>query len=214
MRAGPDLLTDAELLAILLGAGSRGVDVETVAGALLGRWADLPRLAAAGVAELATVPGLGFVKACRVKAALALAGRLAERPLLRGEPVLSARAVWRRVGRRFALLDHEVFIALALDGQARIITELALAHGGACSVDFRPADVFRALLRAGATSTILIHNHPSGDPSPSETDLRATKRMQDAGQLLGVFVLDHIIVGRDSFRSCIAEKEDGPPMPE
>jgi DNA repair protein RadC len=214
IRAGPDLLTDIELLAILVGAGTRGIDVETVASAILGRFADLPRLAAAGVAELATVPGLGLVKACRLKAALALAGRLAERPFNRGEPVLHPGAVWDRVGRRLAQMDHEVFIALALDGQARVITELSLAHGGACSVDFRPADVFRALLRAGATSTILVHNHPSGDPEPSQNDLRATRRMHDAGQLLGVFVLDHVIVARGGYRSCLAGKEEDRPKSE
>ncbi len=214
IRAGPDLLTDHELLSIVVGVGGRGVDVDTVASTLLGRYGDLGRLASAGVGELAAVPGLGLVKACRVKAALALAARLVERPLRRGEKVLSPSAVWSRVGQRITLLDHEVFIALALDGQAKVITELALAHGGACSVDFRPADVFRALLRAGATATILIHNHPSGDPTPSENDLRATKRLQDAGQLLGVFVLDHIIVGRDGYQSCLAEKEEEPPRSE
>jgi DNA repair protein RadC len=203
-REGPQGLTDADLLAILIGVGMQGADAGAIASMLLGCFSDLRSMARAGVGELAAVPGLGHAKACRLKAALALAGRLAERPFDRGEPVLHARQVYERVGRRTALLDHEVFIALALDSQNRILTELTLSRGGACSLEFRPADVFRALLGAGAIQAILVHNHPSGLPDPSTSDLRSTERLTEVGELLGLRVLDHIIVGRSSFWSTSA----------
>lgn len=210
VRDGPQCLTDADLLAILVGVGTQERDAGAVATSLLGRFPDLRGLARAGVGELAAVPGLGHAKACRVKAALALAGRLVERPFHTGEPVLHARQVYERVGRRLVHLEHEVFIALALDSQACILTEITLSRGGACSVDFRPADVFRALLGAGATQAILVHNHPSGTPDPSAADLRSTERLKDAGDLLGLGVLDHIIVGRSAFWSYVGGKEACP----
>jgi len=208
VRAGAEVLTDVELLAVVIGAGTRGMDVAVVAASLLAQFGELRRVAAAGVAELASVRGVGHVKACRLKAALALAGRLVDRPYDRGEPIRHALEVYERIGRRVMHLDHEVFLALALDTQGRVITELSLAQGGACSVDFRPADVFRALLRAGASATILVHNHPSGEPEPSETDVTATERLARAGDLLGIRLLDHVIVARGGFRSCMPGKEE------
>lgn len=207
VRDGAQALSDVDLLAVLIGVGTREHDAGAIAAALVGRYAELPRMARAGIAELAEVSGLGYAKACRIKAALALAGRLAERPFQRGEPYLHAGQVYERVGRRLVDFDHEVFIALALDSQSRVMTELTLSRGGACSVDFRPADVFRALLGAGATQAILVHNHPSGVAEPSEADLRSTERLQAAGDLLGLVVLDHVIVARSGYWSHACRKE-------
>jgi DNA repair protein RadC len=192
----PSVLSDAELLAVILGTAS-----VATASQLLSRFGDLRRLAVAGVRELSAVTGVGEARACRLKAALALAGRLAAQPYVRGEPIERPLHVYERVGRRLAFLEHEVFVGLAVDTKHRVLTELRLAQGGACSVDIIPRDVFRAIVREAAYGVIFLHNHPSGDPSPSQADRALTERLRLAGDLVGVHVLDHVIAAHDGFRA-------------
>lgn len=198
-RSGPDALSDAELLAVVLGTGARGEGALRTAETLLGRFPDLRRLAAAAVDEIAAVRGLGAAQACRVKAALALAGRLGERPFRRGDRIASPEDVFERVGRRLMGLEQEVFLALALDTKHRVIAEHRVAEGGVCSVEVIPRDVFTAVVRDGAAAVVFVHNHPSGDPTPSGADLELTRRLRDAGALVGVQLLDHVIVGQEGF---------------
>jgi DNA repair protein RadC len=206
LRHGAGALLDAELLAVLIGTGARGHDALAAAHGLLTRFRDLRRIAGAGTAELAAVPGVGFAKALRLKAALALAARLAERPIARGDTLNGPIPVFERLGRRLLALEREVFLALALDVKNRVLSELPLAQGGTCSVEIHPRDVFSAVLREGATSVIFVHNHPSGDPTPSDEDRALTFRLKQAGELVGVRVLDHIIVAQHGFFSF--EKEE------
>lgn len=192
---GPEVMADAELIAIVLGhAGPR------VAHALVGRFRNLKRIADARLHELAQVEGVGFAAASRIKAALALAGRM-WRPYQRGDPVGKPADVYDRLGRRFAMADREAFVALALDGRNRVMVELRLAQGGACSVEVVPRDLFSTLLREGATGVIFAHNHPSGDPRPSPADLTLTERLRAAGRLVGVRVVDHVVLAKDGFVS-------------
>ena len=206
LRQGAAALRDAELLAAVLGTGPRAGGAVATAEALLARFADLRRLAGAGVAELSTIPGVGLAQACRVKAALALADRLAERPFLRGQRLAGPEEVFARVGPRLRLLEHEVFLVLALDCKHRVLGEHAVAVGGACTVDVLPRDVFGPALREAAVAAILVHNHPSGDPNPSGADEGVTRRLAAAGDLLGVKVLDHIIVAQEGFFSFAARR--------
>lgn len=199
MRHGPAPLRDDELLAAVLGTGARGRGAAGAASALVARFPDLRRMAAAGVGELAQVPGVGVAQACRLKAALALAARLGERPYARGEQVLGPEDIYDRIGRRLLTLDREVFVAIALDVKNRILGEHRIAEGGVCSVDVLPRDVFGVLVRDTAVATVLIHNHPSGDPSPSTSDKVLTERFTAAGVLVGVRVLDHIIVAQGGY---------------
>jgi DNA repair protein RadC len=196
LRGGALDLADSELLSIVLGHARTAVGQ-----ALLARFPDLRRMASAGIAELAAVEGVGPASASRVKAALALAGRLGQRPYARGDPLGRAADVDARVGRRLALLDREVFVALALDGRNRVLAELRLAQGGACSVEVLPRDLFAQLVREAAVAVIFVHNHPSGDPTPSPADRVLTERLRAAGRLVGVRVLDHVVVGSDGFTS-------------
>jgi DNA repair protein RadC len=191
---GPDALADAELLAVVLGTGARGHDALATAHALLDAFGDLRRLAAAGVAELAAMPGVGPAKALRLKAALALATRLGARPPERGASLTSPAQVYARLAPRLAPLEHEVLVALALDVKHRVLAERRLAQGGVCSVEVLPRDVFAAIVREAAAGVIFVHNHPSGDPRPSTADRIMTDRLRAAGELVGVAVIDHVIV--------------------
>lgn len=189
-RVGANDLPDSELLAIVLGQGST-----VVSQGLVERFPDLRKMAAAGVAELAAVRGIGHAHACRIKAALALAGRLGERPFARGETLTGPDQLYARVGRRLVHLEREVFIGLALDTKHRVLAEIQLAEGGACSVDLIPRDVFVTLVREAAAAAVFVHNHPSGDPAPSEADVRLTERLARIGDLVGIPVIDHVIAG-------------------
>ena len=199
LQQGPRHLADAELLAVLLGTGVKGADALEAAHELVARFGDLRRMSKAGISELSSVPGVGVVSACRVRSALALAGRLAGQPFGRGERVGSPEDVHDRLGRRLAVHSREGFYALALDIKHRILAELRLAEGGVCSVEVLPRDVFARLLREDAVATIFVHNHPSGDPSPSAADEEMTQRLRAAGELLGIMVLDHIIVAQSGY---------------
>jgi DNA repair protein RadC len=198
---GADAMRDVELLAVVLGTGTRGRDALAVAAAILERFGELRRVAVAGIAELAAVPGVGRAKACRVKAALALATRLGQQPFQRGEPVGGPADVHARVGGRLRALDREVFVVLALDVKNRVLAERRVAEGGACSVQLLPRDLFALVVREAAAGMICVHNHPSGDPRPSQADELMTRRLREGGELMGVTVIDHVIVGHASYYS-------------
>lgn len=198
-RDGPQAMQDIELLAVVLGTGLRGEGAVGTAGRLLARFGDLRRLGLAGIGELASVPGVGVAKACRVKAMLALAGRLAERPFVRGEHLTSPRDVFEKVGRRLLVLEREVFTALALDVKHRVLAEHHVADGGACSVEIIPRDVFCVLVREAAAAVVFVHNHPSGDPTPSLADKELTRKLTLAGDLIGIKVVDHVIAAQEGF---------------
>lgn len=189
-------LADAELLSLVLGNRST-----SVANGLLAAFPDLHRMANAGIAELATVDGMGVAQACRLKAALALAGRLGERPHARGEALGGPAAVAKRMAPRMAHLEREVLMALAVDVKNRVIGEIRLAEGGVSRIDLLLRDAFTPLVREAATSAIFIHNHPSGDPTPSPDDVALTLRLDAVGKLVGVTLLDHVIVASDGYRA-------------
>ncbi len=202
MRDGPDTLTDTELLAVVLGIG-HGADTGPLAPArrALSRFHDLRRLASASIAELCEIPGIGPVQACRIRAALALAARLHQRPFLRGDPIESPAVLFRRVGQALVGREREAFLVLALDARHRMIGQPRIHHGGFCSVEVVPRDVFAHLVREGAVAAVFMHNHPSGDPTPSEADRLLTWRLTDAGTGMGIRVLDHLIIGQERYFS-------------
>ena len=111
--------------------------------------------------------------------------------------------MFERIGRRLAHLEREQLVGVALDAGGRVLSELRLAEGGTCSVEFKPRDVFGNLLREGAAGVILVHNHPSGDPEPSTNDRQLTQRLRRAGVLIGLPLLDHIVVARGGYRSIL-----------
>ena len=198
---GPESLADAELLALLLGTGSRCGDAAWQAGQLLGLNGGLQGLARATQAELAAVPGMGPVRSASIVAALELGRRLAMRRLRAGEAVLSPADVHRHFHPRLRDTPHERFVVVLLDGRHRWLRDVVVSQGTLTASLVHPREVFRPALREASAAVILVHNHPSGDPTPSREDVEITARLVRAGELLGVHVLDHVIVAERGYVS-------------
>ena len=203
-RYGAQALTEVELLALVLGHGTQGRDVLSVATSLLDQVGSVQGLLEADLSELGTVPGIGPVTAAKLAASLELAKRaLVPEPEL--EPLIrGADDVHRLLRPRIVGLGKEVFWALALTVRHRVLRVLRIAEGCLSGVEVHPREVFRPLIRIGAGATILAHNHPSGDPAPSREDLNLTRRLREVGELTGIPVLDHVIVTPKAFVSLAA----------
>ncbi len=199
---GPAALTGQELLAILLGTGCSGRDALAVAGDVLARVdGSLRRLAGRPSAELAGVPGVGRIKAARVAAALELGRRVGTETEPPPERVRGPADVQRFYGTRLRDLAVEEFHVLALGSQSQILGDLLITRGILNSSLVHPREVFRAAIAEAAAGIIVVHNHPSGDPTPSADDRAVTRQLVDAGRLLDLPVYDHVIMGGDRYVS-------------
>jgi DNA repair protein RadC len=199
---GPAALTTAELLAIVLSTGGAGQDVLEVAGRLL-EMADgsLRRLARRPGAELLRSPGIGPTKAGRLMAAFELGARIAREARPPVQRIREPEDVLRLFGPRLRDLQVEEFHLLALDSQSQVLREVLITRGLLNSSLVHPREVFRAAIVEAAAGIIVVHNHPSGDPTPSAEDRAATKQLASAGQLLDVPLYDHVIIAGDRFVS-------------
>ena len=150
---------------------------------------------------MAAVPGVGPTKAAVLVAAFELGRRCASSRLPEGAALLGPEDVFRRFEARLRRLDHERFTVLLLDGRHRVLGEELVSRGTLTASLVHPREVFRPALRASAAALILVHNHPSGDPTPSAEDRRVTARLAEAGELLGIRVLDHVVVAERGFAS-------------
>jgi len=193
---GPDALTHAELIAILLRTGLKGANVVQVAQTILQKFGSLNALALASVDELRTVNGIGRDKAVTLVAAFALAKRM-EQERREESPVLDNPATvvsfMRETNRLF---NVESFQVLLLNTRKRLIRVEEISQGLLDTILVHPREVFRAAIVANAAGIVLVHNHPSGDPTPSEADIKVTRDLIRAGQLLKLEVVDHVIIGR------------------
>lgn len=198
---GAASLSDAELVALLLGTGRVGEDVTLAAARILQESGGLWALRRLGVAELTRMPGIGAAKAARLAAAFEAGLRALTFPDDDAEPLRSSEAVFFRHGRKLMPSRVERFVVLALDAKNRPIAEREVARGGRTSCQVDPAEVFRVLISESASGAIFLHNHPSGDPQPSAQDLALTERLVAAGSLLDIRILDHIVVGSGRYIS-------------
>lgn len=211
---GVEALSDAELIALLLGTGTQAEPVSVLAERLLCDLGGLHQLARAGLRQLASVRGVGLGKSARIAAALELGRRSAAQPLGRGARIASSEDVYRAFGPLLARLQHEELWAIALDARQRVLSRLPLARGGLSACPISLGDVFRPLIREGAAAMVVVHNHPSGVADPSPEDLAFTARLAQAGELLGIFLLDHVVVAADGYFSCLdAGLYQGPQLP-
>jgi len=194
---GPDQLSPGELVAILLRTGLKGTNVVEVGKHVVRRYGSLNALARASWQELAEERGIGPDKAVTLVAAFALARRLVKE--VQGEsPVLDTPdAVANLMREETRLLKAEVFQVLLLNTRRRLIAEpVKISDGTLDTILVHPREVFRPAITASAAAIVLVHNHPSGDPTPSEADIKVTRDLIRAGQLLKIEVLDHVILGR------------------
>jgi len=197
MLNGERALSDAELVAVLLGTGAPGDPVGVVAQKLIERHGGLSGLRRAGLSAMSACPGVGVTKACRIRAALELGIRICTKPLEHRMVIGCSTDVAESMRPRFLDASREHFFALALDSRQRLTSEILVAIGSLTACAVSPADVFRLLLREPAAGVIFVHNHPSGEPTPSREDVTLTERLRQAGSLLGIKVLDHVILGHE-----------------
>lgn len=193
---GEAVLSNSEILALLLGTGERRAgNVMVLAQRLLVAAGDLQTLQQFSHAELCALPGIGPMKAARLIAAFSLARRTEQQAVGAMVCLNHPQLVVRRMQPKLRQLRHEVLLLLLLDAKQQLRREVLLSIGTTQSVQIHPRDIFHAVVREMATSFILVHNHPSGDPTPSQADIDLTKRCCEIGALLGVPLTDHVIIG-------------------
>jgi DNA repair protein RadC len=194
LAQGAETLGDAELVAVLLRTGRRGESALEVARELLASVGGLAGLATAAPERLAR-RGLGPAKGAALRAAVEIGRRLARGEIREREPLARPAAVASYLALRFALRDQEVFGALYLDTRNRLLAERELFRGTLSRTAVEPRRILSEGLLLGAAGCIVFHNHPSGDPSPSAEDLAFTRRLAEAGEVVGIRLVDHLVLG-------------------
>jgi DNA repair protein RadC len=198
---GAAALSDAELLAIQIGTGIRGMGALDLARALLTRFGTLQELAGREVAEVAGVRGMGRAKAVRLAAAFEITRRLRSRNGHARPTLSSPEQVFARYGPLMEDLRKEVFRVALLDAQNGLLKDVVVSEGTLSASLVHPREVFKPAILESAASIILLHNHPSGDPTPSREDLRLTRQLVECSTLLELRIHDHVIIGRERFIS-------------
>lgn len=200
---GPAALSDSEILALVVGNGCADENAVETARRILSLVGGVDGLPGHGLGSLARIRGIGEAKASRIVAALELGTRVVER-----------RATWSSHNRfecsadifesyraRLGLLGHEVFVVIGLNSRNELIKEMVVGTGSVNECRIEPPEVFRPLIAEAAARTLLLHNHPSGDPTPSPHDIAVTRRLVQVGKVVGIPVLDHVVIGRGSYTS-------------
>lgn len=202
LHLGVEALSSAEILALLLGRGIKGESVMVTAQRLLSRFGSLNGLASASLEELCEVRGIGLAKASQLKAAFELSRRLensavAEKKVTIRNPEDIVRAVKGRLKGK----KKEHFLTLLLDTRNQLLNVVPVSIGSLDTSIVHPREAFKEAISASAAAVVFAHNHPSGDPQPSAEDIKLTQRLVKAGEILGIEVLDHIIIGDKEYLS-------------
>lgn len=201
---GPDACSDAELLAVVLRTGTEGESVLDQARAVLAAGgARLRGLAGLSLTDLCAVHGIGPAKAAQLLAVVELAKRFGEEEFRPGETLRGSVDVYRHFRERLADERTEQFYTVLLDSKHRKIRDVCVSQGSLTASIVHPREVYLPVIRESAAAVIFVHNHPSGDPTPSPEDLAITRRLREVGELMGIRVLDHVIVGRGRYVSFV-----------
>jgi len=206
LKQGAASLSNAELLALIIRSGDPATRQSAIdlGRELISRFGDnLRELGNADLAEITSIKGMGLAKAAGVKAAFTLAGRFQGRRLERLDRFTSPRQVFDYFHHEFRDARKEYFLALLLDGKNRIMRRVQISEGSLNQSLVHPREVFSPAVRDTAAALILVHNHPTGDPAPSTEDIAITRRLREAGEIMGIKVLDHIIVGDGEYLSFV-----------
>jgi len=198
-RFGVESVPDNVLLAVILRSGVRGLSVIDLAQQLLNRYGSLTAMASASVDEFVKLRGMGKTKAQVLKSALELAKRLSEETMVELTRINAPEDIARLLREKSRTLDKEVFWVLLLNTRNALkAPPLEITRGLLDASIVHPREVFRDAIQTASAAIVLAHNHPSGDPKPSAEDIRITKQLVKAGQIIEIQVLDHIILGKPS----------------
>jgi DNA repair protein RadC len=200
-KLGPEALSDGELLAILLRTGVQGVSALGVANRILFKFGNLKSVASASLEQLREIEGVGRAKAVQIQAAFDIAKRLSqfrpeEKPVIR-----SSQDVFALLADEMRLEEKECFKALYLDVKNRVKKVETISVGTLSASLVHPREVFKSAVRGNCAAIIVVHNHPTGDPAPSLHDTKTTERIKEAGKVLGIELLDHVIIGEGRYFS-------------
>lgn len=200
---GADSLTDAELLAILLrtGNGSTGESALDHARILLQQFGGFAGIDRASTADIKAIKGIGPAKMAQLKAAVEIGRRLGRKKWEAGKSLRSSEEVFRHFHERLASQKHEIFYVVLLDNKNRKIRDVKISEGSLTASLVHPREVFNPVIRESAAAVIFVHNHPSGDPAPSPEDVEITRRLKEVGEVMGVRVLDHVVIGQERYFS-------------
>jgi DNA repair protein RadC len=195
---GADALSHAELIAILLRTGLKGTNAVEVGKQLLQRFGSLQALAQASLEDLQKVKGIGRDKAIGLKSAFTLARRMAQEIRQEGPTLDNPASIADLLREENRAYEVELFQVVLLNTRRRLIKVEKISQGTLDTILVHPREVFKSAIAANASALVLVHNHPSGDPTPSEADIKVTRDLIRAGQVLKIEVLDHVILGRCS----------------
>ena len=197
---GEQALSTQELLQVILGRGVAGESVAVTAQKLLSQFGSLEKLAEASIEELSSIKGIGLAKATQIKAVFEIGRRISTQiPSYKSKELTDPKKVHQLIKSKLKDHHREHFYIIILNSRNWSVAEISIGSLNASIV--HPREVFSEAIKNKAASVIFVHNHPSGDPEPSEDDLEITKRLVDGGKILGIEVVDHIIVAKDKFMS-------------
>ena len=205
MKHGAENLSPAKLLAIILrtGDGVKRISAEDLARNLMVRFGNFRNLDSASFSELCSVEGIGMAKAAQIKAALEIGKRFLREKTKMGWKIKSVEDVVNYYKPYLRDLKKEVFKVMLLDGRNKIINDIAISEGSLTASVVHPREVIKEAIKGSAAAIIFVHNHPSGEPKPSEEDIEITNRLVQACDLVGIRALDHIIIGGDDYMSFV-----------
>jgi DNA repair protein RadC len=208
LKQGAQALSNAELLALILRTGDTATKKSAIdlGREIISHFGDnLRELGSADLAEICSIKGMGLAKASGLKAAFTLATRFQGRKLEHLDRFTSPRQVFDYFHHEFRDSRKEYFLTLLLDGKNRIIRRVQVSEGSLNQSIVHPREVFSPAVKESAAAVILVHNHPTGDPAPSTEDITITRRLREAGDIMGIKVLDHIIVGDGKYISFVEQ---------
>ena len=200
LKYGAENLSDAHLLAIVLRTGGGGKSAIDLAMEILDSFGDLKAVESASPGEFVSFKGMGRAKVAQLKASLELGRRLVEEPGRKGPVFSNGRDVYLYY-QRLMSNKKEVFHCAMLDAKNRMFKDCRVSEGTLTHSLIHPREAFREAIKESAASVIFVHNHPSGDPDPSREDISITERLVNAGEVVGIRVLDHIIIGDGRYTS-------------
>jgi DNA repair protein RadC len=203
LALGAQSLSETELLAIILrnGNASTGESAIDHARLLLNQFGGLKGLDEAAASEIAAVKGIGPAEVAQLKACLEIGRRIGSQKWETGQPLHSAEDVFRHFRENLGREKREFFYVVLLNNKNRKIREVKVSEGSLTASLVHPREVYNPVIRESAAGVIFVHNHPSGDPAPSAEDIDITKRLKQVGEVMGVRVLDHVVIGHDRYFS-------------